>query len=269
LVLGCATAPVSTPSNPTRSARPDTMPPRPLPTRGFSPVYPSQLMTVGAQGDVTLRLAIDSVGIADWRAISVVDATNRLFVPSAIAAIDNLRLTPARIDGHNVVGYIDVRIRYRIQLCDPSVTPPEVVWRLDSLPPQIDTWTCRMLVIPGAPPVWSRGHVMTINTITLRGRWPAGLDSSGFLPCRGQKLPMDWPQFVGGRRVLVDDHRVTDWRPLGIPRADAHNHGDLFVEWEGSLTGPSSADSLGTAAFVFKPARVRSAVRWVWRSCPI
>jgi len=66
------------------------------------PKYPDILKQAGVEGTVVVGFVVDTTGLADVNTIKIFKSSHALFTKSVIAAVPDMRFTPALVDGHKV-----------------------------------------------------------------------------------------------------------------------------------------------------------------------
>ena len=67
-----------------------------------APRYPDILKTAGVSGEVIASFVVDTTGLADVGSLKVIRSSHQLFVNSVVAAIPDMRFTPAMVGGRKV-----------------------------------------------------------------------------------------------------------------------------------------------------------------------
>ena len=67
-----------------------------------APRYPDILKTAGVSGEVIASFVVDTTGLADVGSLKVIRSSHQLFVNSIVAAMPNMRFTPAMVGGRKV-----------------------------------------------------------------------------------------------------------------------------------------------------------------------
>jgi TonB family protein len=98
-------------------------------TRELPFVYPPALYAAGVQGDVGLRLFIDSLGLVVQESTSVVEpSTHAEFDSAAMAGAPYLEFQPAVVGGARVGKTVVLPVKFRLPV------PPADSQRRDTLP---------------------------------------------------------------------------------------------------------------------------------------
>jgi len=79
-----------------------------------APIYPRDLLAVGAQGDVDAIYVVDSTGRVDPTSIEVVQSDDPRFTESVRTALGGMRFRPARRAGKPVRQLVEQWFRFRI-----------------------------------------------------------------------------------------------------------------------------------------------------------
>ena len=100
-------------------------------TRDLPFVYPPALFAAGVEGDVALRLFVDSLGLVVTESTSVAEpSTNAEFDSAAVAGASFLEFQPAVVEGARVGKTVVLPVKFRL----PSPVPPADSQRRDTLP---------------------------------------------------------------------------------------------------------------------------------------
>jgi TonB family protein len=67
-----------------------------------APRYPDILKAAGVSGEVIASFVVDTTGLADVGSLKVIRSSHQLFVNSIVAAMPNMRFTPAMVGGRKV-----------------------------------------------------------------------------------------------------------------------------------------------------------------------
>jgi len=67
-----------------------------------APRYPDILKTAGVSGEVIASFVVDTTGLADVGSLKVIRSSHQLFVNSIVAAMPDMRFTPAMVGGRKV-----------------------------------------------------------------------------------------------------------------------------------------------------------------------
>jgi TonB family protein len=79
-----------------------------------APVYPRDLLALGAEGAVDAIYVVDTTGRVDTTTIQVVESDDPRFTESVRAALGGMRFRPARRDGKAVRQLVEQSFRFRI-----------------------------------------------------------------------------------------------------------------------------------------------------------
>jgi hypothetical protein len=85
-----------------------------------APVYPRDLLAIGAEGYVQAIYIVDSTGMVDTTTVEVVWSDDPRFTESVRSALGLMRFRPARREGKSVRQLVEQKFRFRI-------VPPEIV----------------------------------------------------------------------------------------------------------------------------------------------
>jgi TonB family protein len=88
-----------------------------------APVYPSELITQGIEGSVTVRYIIDSTGRAEPASLVVDASTHPLFTEAVRNALPGMLFTAATVAGHPVRQLVQQNFAFRIT--PPTPAPSE------------------------------------------------------------------------------------------------------------------------------------------------
>lgn len=88
-----------------------------------APVYPRDLLAVGAQGDVQAEYVVDTSGHVDTTTIEVVQSDDPRFTESVRTALGWMRFRPAKRAGKPVRQLVAQRFRFRIAPTIPAADP--------------------------------------------------------------------------------------------------------------------------------------------------
>ena len=100
-------------------------------TRELPFVYPPALYAAGVEGDVALRLYVDSLGLVVTDSTSVAEpSTHAEFDSAAVVGAPYLEFQPAIERGTRVGKTVVLPVKFRL----PSSTPPADSQRRDTLP---------------------------------------------------------------------------------------------------------------------------------------
>ena len=67
-----------------------------------APRYPDILKKAGVSGEVIASFVVDTTGMADVRSLKVIRSSHQLFVDAIVAALPDMRFTPALVGGRKV-----------------------------------------------------------------------------------------------------------------------------------------------------------------------
>lgn len=79
-----------------------------------APVYPRELLAVGAEGLVQTIYVVDTTGRVDTASIKVVSSDDPRFTESVRSALGGMRFRPAKRDGKLVRQMVEQKFRFRI-----------------------------------------------------------------------------------------------------------------------------------------------------------
>ena len=79
-----------------------------------APIYPPDLLAIGAEGQVDAIYVVDTVGVVDTTTIQVEHSDDPRFTESVRDALGLMRFHPARRDGRKVRQMVQQRFRFRI-----------------------------------------------------------------------------------------------------------------------------------------------------------
>jgi TonB family protein len=79
-----------------------------------APIYPRDLLAVGAEGLVQAIYVVDTTGRVDTTTIQVVRSDDPRFTESVRTALGRMRFRPARRAGKTVRQLVEQRFRFRI-----------------------------------------------------------------------------------------------------------------------------------------------------------
>lgn len=79
-----------------------------------APIYPRELLAIGAQGEVQAIYVVDSVGQVDTTTIKVVQSDDPRFTASVRAALEQMRFRPALRAGKSVRQMVEQKFRFKI-----------------------------------------------------------------------------------------------------------------------------------------------------------
>jgi TonB family protein len=79
-----------------------------------APVYPRDLLTVGAEGAVQAIYVVDTMGRVDTTTIQVISSDDPRFTESVLTALGQMRFRPARLAGKTVRQLVQQQFRFRI-----------------------------------------------------------------------------------------------------------------------------------------------------------
>ena len=118
VIAGCGEARDEASSDPT------------LLTRELPFVYPPALYAAGVEGDVALRLYVDSLGLVVTDSTSVAEpSTHAEFDSAAMAGAPYLEFQPAMVEGARVGKTVVLPVKFRL----PTSAPPADSQRRDTL----------------------------------------------------------------------------------------------------------------------------------------
>ena len=100
-------------------------------TRDLPFVYPPALYAAGVEGDVALRLFVDSLGLVVTESTSVAEpSAHAEFDSAAVVGAPYLEFQPAVVRGARVGKTVVLPVKFRL----PSSSPPADSLRRDTLP---------------------------------------------------------------------------------------------------------------------------------------
>jgi TonB family protein len=79
-----------------------------------APVYPRDLLAMGAEGLVQAIYVVDSTGLVDTTTIQVVSSNDLRFTVSVLTALGQMRFRPAKRGGKTVRQSVEQKFRFRI-----------------------------------------------------------------------------------------------------------------------------------------------------------
>ena len=79
-----------------------------------APVYPRELVAIGAEGEVRALYVVDSSGLVDTTTIQVVQSDDPRFTQSVRTALGEMRFRPARRGGKTVRQLVEQKFRFKI-----------------------------------------------------------------------------------------------------------------------------------------------------------
>jgi hypothetical protein len=85
-----------------------------------APVYPPDLLAIGAQGLVRATYVVDTTGLVDTTTVKVILSNDPRFTASVIVALGQMRFRPARRAGKTVRQLVEQKFSFKI------VTPAEM-----------------------------------------------------------------------------------------------------------------------------------------------
>jgi TonB family protein len=91
-----------------------------------APVYPRDLLAIGAEGDVEAIYVVDSTGRVDTATIQVLQSDDPRFTASVRTALGGMRFRPARRAGRTVRQLVEQRFRFRIS--SGGLPPRRIRW---------------------------------------------------------------------------------------------------------------------------------------------
>lgn len=86
-----------------------------------APAYPAVERALGMDGYVLMQLVVNDEGRVEPGTVEILQATSNPFMHSAVAMLDSLRFTPARVGGCPVPQVFQMPVRFVAQ---PDSTPP-------------------------------------------------------------------------------------------------------------------------------------------------
>ena len=112
-----AAAPAATTDEPTLT--PYDVAPRPISMA--RPVFPRSARAAGVEGEVTVRMRVDTRGRVE--SVAVLESSLDIFEPSTLAALRAWRFIPARKDGRSVPASIEFTIQFVLVDREPDPAP--------------------------------------------------------------------------------------------------------------------------------------------------
>jgi len=88
-----------------------------------APVYPPDLLALGAQGDVRARYVVDTTGRVDTTTIHILESDDPRFAESVRTALGGMRFRPARRGSMVVRQLVEQRFRFRIAPPEQAIAP--------------------------------------------------------------------------------------------------------------------------------------------------
>jgi len=79
-----------------------------------APVYPRDLLAIGAEGVVETTYVVDTTGLVDTTTVEVTFSDDPRFTASVRTALAQMRFRPAKRAGHSVRQLVEQRFRFRI-----------------------------------------------------------------------------------------------------------------------------------------------------------
>jgi hypothetical protein len=79
-----------------------------------APIYPRDLLAVGAEGLVDAIYVVDTLGVVDTTTIQVVESNDPRFTESVLTALGHMRFRPASRAGEKVRQLVEQQFRFRI-----------------------------------------------------------------------------------------------------------------------------------------------------------
>jgi hypothetical protein len=79
-----------------------------------APVYPSDLLAIGAQGLVRAMYVVDTTGLVDTATIKVILSSDPRFTASVITALGQMRFRPAKRAGKTVRQLVEQKFSFKI-----------------------------------------------------------------------------------------------------------------------------------------------------------
>jgi TonB family protein len=89
-----------------------------------APIYPKELLAIGAEGLVQATYVVDSAGQVDTTTIKVMYSDDPRFTASVVAALGQARFSPARRSGKTVRQLVEQKFRFKIA---PSSNTPDPI----------------------------------------------------------------------------------------------------------------------------------------------
>ena len=88
-----------------------------------APVYPPDLLALGAQGEVRATYVVDTAGRVDTATIRILESDDPRFTESVRTALGGMRFRPARRGSTVVRQLVEQRFRFRIVPPDQAIVP--------------------------------------------------------------------------------------------------------------------------------------------------
>jgi TonB family protein len=79
-----------------------------------APIYPRELMAIGAEGMVQAVYVVDSGGLVDTTTIRVLHSDDPRFTASVRTALAQMRFRPAKREGKTVRQLVEQKFRFKI-----------------------------------------------------------------------------------------------------------------------------------------------------------
>jgi len=89
-----------------------------------APIYPPELLAIGAEGEVETIYVVDTIGAVDTTTILVEHSDDPRFTASVRDALGLMRFRPARRSGKKVRQLVEQRFRF--QIAPPPQTPKQI-----------------------------------------------------------------------------------------------------------------------------------------------
>lgn len=84
-----------------------------------APIYPRDLLAIGAEGLVQAIYVVDTTGMVDTPTIQVIRSDDPRFTESVLTALAQMRFRPAILAGKKVRQLVEQRFRFRITPASP------------------------------------------------------------------------------------------------------------------------------------------------------
>ncbi len=91
-----------------------------------APVYPRDLLAIGAEGLVQTIYVVDTAGRVDTATVQVLRSDDPRFTASVVTALANMRFSPARRAGKSVRQLVEQQFRFRIMPAASATVAKEV-----------------------------------------------------------------------------------------------------------------------------------------------
>jgi TonB family protein len=85
-----------------------------------APIYPPDLLAIGAEGLVQATYVVDAIGLVDTTTITVERSDDPRFTASVLTALGRMRFRPAKRGGKTVRQLVEQEFRFRIMPASPA-----------------------------------------------------------------------------------------------------------------------------------------------------